>query len=358
MAYRLAFELTYLRQQLELRKQQASSAPSAAVAAPSATCVSAEEGAIVFSSHVVCRLVLTFPLHVGEGIPCHLLCQDPGSPEVAMTVVDSPCGSEKCVEIPLTQPSPPDLADSEEVAPSPVNKFLTRDEQNLARQRDSPAAKGRGRKRVKDMGDKEKEKKGKGNSNRRSQPAKRARGQKAKEEAETEDGVEPSTSARPKAKASAKAKAKAKSTPKGRACPKSKDSPGAKAKASSKRKAKHVSEGDGRVEGGEDASTSSPSLPSTSPAPAEAAAPLQTPSPKPRAAKPRKSSPAKHPLIDRDALKKEIVVFQHSTVVPYWSRPAVGLKVNKNRADEKPCQAWRFASGCCSLYGLSNDFFC
>ena len=334
---RPAFHVTYLRQQLELRKQQASSPPSAAPAA--------EVGVIVFSGDRVCKLVLKFPSNVGEGITQHPICQDPGcpgSPAVAMTVVDSPFASEKGVEIPLTQPSPPDLADSEEVPPSPVAAFLTRDDQNLARKHDSPARKGRGRKRVK-HGDKEQEKKGKGKGNRRSQPAKR--------EAETEDGVESSTTAAPvnpraKAKASAKAKAKAKSTPRGRAGPKSKASPGAKAKAPSKRKAKHLSEGDDQVDGGEDPSTSSSLSASTSPAPAEAAAPLQTPSPKPSSTKPRKSTPAKHPLIDRDALKKEILVFAHSSVVPYWSRPAVGLKVNKNRTDEKLTQAWWFAFGC------------
>lgn len=303
----------------------------------------------MFSDRVVCRLLLKFPLSVGEGMIPKFICQDPGSPEVAVTVVDSPCASEKGVEIPLTQPSPPDLAGSEEVPPSPV-AFLTRDDQNNARLHDSPARKGRGRKRVKDTGDKEREKKGKGKGTKRS----RARGQKAKKEAEAEDGAEPSRTAAPanvkaKAKASAKAKAKAKSIPKGRACPKSKTSPGAKAKASCKRKGKHLSEVDGRVDGGDDSPASS-SMPSSSPGPAEAAAPLQTPSPKPRVTKPRKSTPAKHPLIDRDALKKEIVTFAHSSVVPYWSRPAVGLKVNKNRVDEKPCQAWWFAFGCCNLY--------
>eukprot|EP00435_Cladocopium_sp_Y103_P010654 s806_g2.t1 len=263
---------------------------------------------------------------------------DPCSPKVAETVMDSPVASEKSLDIPLTQPSPPDRADSEEVPPSPV-AFLTRDAQNDARKHDSPARKGRGRKRVKNTGDKEQEKKGKGKGNNGCQPAKRARGRKAKaaeEEGESEERVEPSKAAAPaKAKASAKAKAKAKSAP--------------KSKASAKRKAKNLSVGDDRVDGGETASAPSSSSASPRTAPAEAAAPLQTPSPKPRATKPRKSTPAKHPLIDRDLLKKEIQEFGHSTVVPYWSRPAVGLKVNKNRPDEKPSQAWWFPFGCCTL---------
>lgn len=213
-------------------------------------------------------------------------------------------------------PSPGDSAPC-----SPEPDVLRRRDQLMASRGDSPAAKGRGRGRG-----------GKGKG--------RGRGRSAKKSVETE-GDEPAPKI-PKSRAKRSKEPKSQSVAedpqhdpptkktrerKGRA---------ASASASSKRKAPDTKQAEPEVEGKEDAV----------PAPRKKRAPktkkgeeetdLVTPPRKqqqPEQSKPTppKAAKAKPQVVlsedDKESMKKGIQTFDHSTVVPYWSRAAAGLKV-------------------------------
>lgn len=198
-------------------------------------------------------------------------------------------------EIPPTQPSP-EIAVPEE--------FLTRQEQNTASKADSPARKGKGRGK----------RRGKGKGSEKTdlkeepQPSKPRRGRKAKSVGEETQVAEPKR--------------------KGRAAKQTKPTDGEPSVAgedvkSRKRKAQVAV----APEPAEPASSSR----KRKQAPAGTTEEVKKTTPPRRASKKDKEDAAKitppKVEIDRVTLKKEIKPFCYSTVVPYWSRPACGLKV-------------------------------
>ena len=227
---------------------------------------------------------------------------------------------EMMMEVEARNQDVPSPGDSAPCSPEP--DVLRRRDQLMASRGDSPAAKGRGRGRGKG--------KGKG----------RGRGRSAKKSVETE-GDEPAPKI-PKSRAKRSKEPKSQSVAedpqhdpptkktrerKGRA---------ASASASSKRKAPDTKQAEPEVEGKEDAV----------PAPRKKRAPktkkgeeetdLVTPPRKheqPEQSKPTppKAAKAKPQVVlsedDKESMKKGIQTFDHSTVVPYWSRAAAGLKV-------------------------------
>ena len=218
-------------------------------------------------------------------------------------------------EIPPTQPSP-EIAVPEE--------FLTRQEQNTASKADSPARKGKGRGK----------RRGKGKGSEKTdlkeepQPSKPRRGRKAKPVAEETQVAEPKRKGRP---------AKQTKPTDGEPSVAGEDVKSRKRKAqvavapepaepaSSSRKRKQTP-----------AEASKPSEPASSSRkrkqpPAGTTEEVKKTTPPRRASNKDKEDAAKitppKVEIDRVTLKKEIKPFCYSTVVPYWSRPACGLKV-------------------------------
>ena len=220
-------------------------------------------------------------------------------------------------EIPPTQPSP-EIEVPEE--------FLTRQEQNTASKADSPARKGKGKGKRRGKG------KGSAKTDLKEEPqaSKPRRGRKAKPVPDETQVEEPKR--------------------KGRAAKRAKPTDGEpsvagedvkSAAASRKRKVAVAPEpaepaSSSRKRKQTPAEASKPSEPASSSrkrkqAPAGSTEEVKKTPPPCRASRKDKEDAAKitppKVEIDRATLKKEIKPFCYSSVVPYWSRPACGLKV-------------------------------